>query len=161
MTQLVARALPFVTYRHDRPPTALIPDRLPRPLFIRSVAIGSIMGSATSALQILQSKIGDMRTDYDEASIRTTNAANGSAPSVPTSDQAHDLSEGSTVVLPVDHQMAPELRPEVSSTLSEKEKEGSNRAMHASGSESGGGGWTAKASGLWSWIPGMGGKSDS
>jgi hypothetical protein len=40
----------------------LIKDRLPRPLFMRSIGIGTIMGGTTSALQTVQAKIGEMRT---------------------------------------------------------------------------------------------------
>jgi len=40
----------------------LIEDRLPRPLFMRSIGIGFIMGGTTSALQTVQAKIGEMRT---------------------------------------------------------------------------------------------------
>jgi hypothetical protein len=40
----------------------LIKDRLPRPLFMRSIGIGTIMGGTTSALQTVQARIGEMRT---------------------------------------------------------------------------------------------------
>jgi hypothetical protein len=38
-------------------------DRLPRTLFVRSMIIGTVLGGITSALQVVQAKIGRLREE--------------------------------------------------------------------------------------------------
>ncbi len=38
-------------------------DRLPRPLFMRSMIIGTVLGGITSALQVVQAKVGKLREE--------------------------------------------------------------------------------------------------
>ncbi|WWD17464.1 hypothetical protein CI109_101905 [Kwoniella shandongensis] len=48
--------------------------RLPRPLFIRSVLMGTILGGTTSAMQIAQAHIGKLRDEQERAERLATKA---------------------------------------------------------------------------------------
>jgi hypothetical protein len=78
---------------------AIPADRLPRPLFFRAVLIGSIMGGATSGLQIAQDHVRKLK-EKDELESGESGLAQpvslpivGTAPEHPTVDRPVQLGE--------------------------------------------------------------------
>jgi hypothetical protein len=80
----------------------LITDRLPRPLFIRSIGIGTIMGGTTSALQTVQAKVGAMRTANEQSTHKAVGemADTGIALPVAEPEVYVDAGEAADVELP-------------------------------------------------------------
>jgi hypothetical protein len=103
----------------------LMIDRLPRPLFVRSMGIGMIMGGTTSALQTVQAKVGEMRTATEQSKVTTT-----------------PIGEVADIGISI---------PKLESPVEEMPGVAADMELPQTGiPEQAGSGWNS----LWSWIPG-------
>lgn len=76
-------------------------DRLPRPLFMRSIGIGTIMGGTTSALQTVQAKVGEMRTATEQQTHKAVGEMADTGIALPVPEEVHvDVGEAADVELP-------------------------------------------------------------